>query len=155
MPVQPRRFLTARWLDLAMLNYEVDPDLLAPHVPAGTELDCFEGRCFVSMVGFRFADTRVLGVPIPLHRSFDEVNLRFYVRRDTTEGPLRGIVFVKEIVPRRAIAWLARRLYNENYVALPMKRRDDLGSSWRRSIAYFSRWACSTKRRCSRRSTRS
>ena len=136
MSAQPRRFLTARWLNLAMLNYEVDPDLLAPHVPSGTVLDRFDGRCFVSMVGFSFAGTRVLGVPIPFHRSFDEVNLRFYVRRETAEGALRGVVFLKEIVPRRATAWLARRLYGENYLALPMKRRDDLGSSWRRSIAY-------------------
>ena len=136
MTVPARRFLTARWTHLAMLNYEVDPALLAACVPLGTELDLFEERCFVSMVGFRFLDTRVLGVPIPFHRSFDEVNLRFYVRRETPEGPRRGVVFLREIVPRRAIAWLARRVYHENYVALPMNRRDDLASSWRRSLAY-------------------
>ncbi len=131
MAGSPRRFLTARWLHLAMLNYEVDPDLLTGHVPSGTLLDRFEGRCFVTMVGFRFLDTRVLRVPVPFHRSFDEVNLRFYVRRETSEGPLRGVVFLKEIVPRRAIAWLARRLYHESYVALPMSGRDDLESSRR------------------------
>lgn len=118
---QAGRFLTARWLDLVMLNYEVDPKVLAAHVPEGTELDSWEGKTFVSMVGFRFLYTKLLGLPIPFHRSFDEINLRFYVRRDSAEGPRRGVVFVKEIVPRAAIAWVARRVYNENYVALPTR----------------------------------
>lgn len=115
------RFLTAEWRDLVMLNYEVDPGILAPLVPAGTELDLWRGRVFVSVVGFHFRRTRVLGVAIPGHCNFAEVNLRFYVRRRGPEGWRRGVVFVKEIVPRFAIAWVARALYNENYVALPMR----------------------------------
>jgi len=121
-----RPFLTARWTNLAMLNYEIEPADLAALVPAGTELDDFGGRTFVSLVGFQFRDTRVLGIPVPFHRHFEEVNLRFYVRRDDDRGRRRGVVFVKEIVPRAAIAWIARRLYNENYVALPMTHRHDL-----------------------------
>jgi hypothetical protein len=112
----PGTFLTAEWRDLAMLNYVVDPALLRALVPAGTELDFFEGRTFVSLVGFRFVHTRVLGMVLPFHENFDEVNLRFYVRRDGQ----RGVVFVKEIVPRFAIAAVARWVFNENYVALPM-----------------------------------
>ena len=77
-----RKFLTARWQDLIMANYEVDPSLLAPHVPRGTELDLDDGRCFVSLVGFMFLDTRVLGMPIPFHVNFEEVNLRYYVKRE-------------------------------------------------------------------------
>ena len=116
------RFLTAEWRWLVMLNYEVDPGLLEPLVPAGTTLDSWRGRTLVSMVGFRFLRTRVLGVPIPFHQNFDEVNLRFYVRRRTPEGEeRRGVVFVSEIVPRAAIAWVARVFYNENYRALPMR----------------------------------
>jgi uncharacterized protein YqjF (DUF2071 family) len=103
-------FLRAEWRDLLMVNYEVDPAILAPHIPRGTELDTFAGRTFVSMVGFRFLRTRVLGVPVPGHRDFDEVNLRFYVIRKAGRRCLKGVVFVKEIVPRPAIAWLARRL---------------------------------------------
>ena len=113
-------FLTAEWRDLVMLNYEVDPAVLLDLVPAGTELDLWQGRALVSVVGFRFLRTRVLGLAIPWHVDFEEVNLRFYVRREAEDGLRRGVVFVKEIVPRRAIAWLARALYNENYVALPM-----------------------------------
>lgn len=120
------RFLTAHWRDLVMINYEVEPKLLRPLVPAGVELDLWGGRTFVSMVGFRFLRTRVWGFPIPFHRNFDEVNLRFYVRRRGADGMRRGVVFVKEIVPRRAVAWTARLLYNENYVALPMRHRVDL-----------------------------
>ena len=78
---QPAAFLTARWVHLVMLNYEVDPAVLQPFVPAGVELDDWQGRTLASMVGFNFLDTRVLGVPIPFHRNFEEVNLRFYVRR--------------------------------------------------------------------------
>ena len=118
------RFLTAEWRDLVMLNYEVDPGILAGLVPAGTELDLWQGRALVSVVGFHFRRTRVLGVAIPGHANFEEVNLRFYVRRAApgVAGEWRrGVVFVKEIVPRRAIAWVARTLYNENYVALPMR----------------------------------
>ncbi len=117
----PGRFLTAEWRYLAMLNYEVEPALLQPLVPAGTEIDFWDGRTFVSMVGFLFKRTRVLGLPIPFHVNFEEVNLRFYVRRKGPEGWRRGVVFVKEIVPRAAIAWAARTIYNENYQALEMR----------------------------------
>ena len=117
----PGPFLTARWLDLLLLNFAVDPRLLAPLVPAGTELDLWNGEAVVSVVGFRFVDTRLLGVPLPTHRDFEEVNLRFYVRRRVPDGVRRAVVFVRELVPRRAIAWVARAWYNEPYRALPMR----------------------------------
>ncbi len=126
----PRPFLTAEWRQLAMLNYEVDPSCLAALVPRGTELDSWNGRSYVSMVGFLFLDTRVLGIPIPFHRNFEEVNLRFYVRRKAEDGWRRGVVFVKEIVPRAAIAFVARTLYHEKYVALPMRHRIDAGVTY-------------------------
>jgi uncharacterized protein len=114
-------FLTAQWLNLAVVNFDVDPAVLTPHLPRGTELDFWQGRTFVSLVGFQFQDTRVLGLPIPFHRHFDEVNLRFYVRRKTAEGWRRAVVFIKELAPRRAIAWTARALFGENYVTVPMR----------------------------------
>lgn len=119
-----------------MLNYEVDPAVLRARVPAGTELDTFEGRTLVSMVGFRFLRTRVRGLAIPFHCNFDEVNLRFYVRREVRGEVRRGVVFVKEIVPRAAIAWVARVVYNENYVALPMSHEIEIGSSEAPRVAY-------------------
>ncbi|HLM98262.1 MAG TPA: DUF2071 domain-containing protein [Bryobacteraceae bacterium] len=115
-----RVFLTAEWRHLALLNYEVDPALLAARVPPGTVLDLFQGRAFVSLVGFRFLNTSLRGIPIPFHRDFDEVNLRFYVRRCDAGVVKRGVVFIQEIVPRWAIAAIARWAYHENYRALPM-----------------------------------
>ncbi len=114
------KFLTGEWRHLVMLNYEIDPEVLRPLVPVGTELDAWNGRWYVSLVGFLFRDTRVLGFPVPFHRNFEEVNLRLYVRRQGPEGWRRGVVFIKEIVPRWAIAAMARWTYNENYVARPM-----------------------------------
>jgi uncharacterized protein len=114
-------FLTANWRYLAMLNFAVDPKILEPFVPRGTELDFHDGQTFLSVVGFLFLDTRVVGIPIPLHRDFEEVNLRFYVRRKYADEWRRGVVFVRELVPRRAIALIARIFYGEPYSALPMR----------------------------------
>jgi uncharacterized protein YqjF (DUF2071 family) len=123
----PRPFLEAEWRHLVMLNYPIDPELLRARVPAGTRLDTWQGRCFLSVVGFLFLRTRVLGVAIPFHRDFEEVNLRFYVVRETGDEQRRGVVFVKEVVPRLAVAATARLLYGENYVAQRMWHR--LGAS--------------------------
>src|SRR5881392_1891068 len=114
-------FLTANWRYLAMLNYVVDPGLISPFVPPHTEIDYENGETFLTVVGFLFLDTRLLGVPIPLHRDFEEVNLRFYVRRKSADKWRRGVVFIREVVPRRAIVLVARTFYRENYIALPMK----------------------------------
>jgi uncharacterized protein len=134
-----RVFLVAEWRYLAMLNYEVDAALLLPFVPAGTELDRWNGKVFVSLVGFRFLKTKLFGfLPIPLHSNFDEVNLRFYVRRHKGTEARRGVVFIREIVPRRAIAFLARTAYNENYVALPIAHEIRFVDDGRLRVAY--RW---------------
>ncbi len=133
------RFLTAEWRWLVMLNYEVDPSVLKRFIPAGTELDAWEGKTFVSMVGFQFLKTRVGGWTIPFHSNFEEVNLRFYVRRQTKEGWRRAVVFIKELVPRLAIAWTARTFYNENYISLPMSHLVETGTDGGPSrVAY--RW---------------
>ncbi len=116
-------FLIANWHYLAMLNFVADPKLLQPLVPSGTELDFHEGQTFLSVVGFLFLDTRVIGFPIPLHRNFEEVNLRFYVRRKYGDEWRRGVAFVRELVPRYAIAAVARTFYGEPYSALPMRHR--------------------------------
>jgi uncharacterized protein len=118
-----RSFLTAHWRHLVFLNYEADHQLVQRYVPHGTELDLLDGRALVSIVAFRFLDTRLLGVPVPLHRDFDEINLRAYVRRRVDGQWHRGVVFVRELVPRRAIAWTARLAYNEPYRAVPTRHR--------------------------------
>lgn len=138
-----KAFLTAEWRNLAMLNYEVEPSLLSKFIPAGTEIDRWEGKVFASLVGFRFLNTKVCGIPIPFHRNFEEVNLRFYLRRTVGNEVRRGVVFIKEIVPRWAIAAVARGIYNERYVALPMNHQVKLSESglvaeygWRSRIGW-------------------
>ena len=116
-------FLTAEWRKLAMANYEVSPALLAPYVPFGTELDLWEGKCYVSLVGFMFSNTKLLGIKIPFHTNFEEVNLRFYVKRFNGTQYKRGVVFIKEIVPKPALTFVANTVYQENYETLPMQNR--------------------------------
>jgi len=140
MQSAPGIFLTAEWRNLAMLNYEIEPSVLAPFVPASTELDSWQGKTYVSVVAFLFRRTRVSGVPVPFHQNFEEVNLRFYVRRLSDEGWRRGVVFIKELVPRRAIAFVARRFYNENYLAVPMRHRLEGNPCELKSVSYFWRY---------------
>lgn len=118
------KFLTAKWKDLIMANYEVEPTLLEEFLPKGTELDFHDGKCFASLVAFMFLDTKVLGIPVPFHRDFEEVNLRFYVKRETAKEVKRGVVFVKEIVPRAAISYIARTLYGEPYETWKMSHEN-------------------------------
>jgi uncharacterized protein YqjF (DUF2071 family) len=108
-----------------MLNFAVDPKIISPLVPPGTEIDYENGETFLSVVGFLFLDTRLLGLPIPLHRDFEEVNLRFYVRKKSADTWRRGVVFVRELVPKRAIATVARVFYSEPYLAVPMSHDID------------------------------
>ena len=115
------RFLKAEWKNLLMLNYEVDPEILKPYLPAGTILDLWQGKTLVSMVGFMFLDTKVLGIKWPWHINFEEVNLRFYVKHFDGKEWKRGAVFISEIVPKRMIVLIANNLYKEHYRSLPMR----------------------------------
>ena len=122
MPAEDRVFLTAEWRDLLLLNYAVDPSCLSRYVPRGTQLDTFQGKTYLSLVGFRFCRTRFRGyLPIPFHSEFEEINLRFYVRRSAGFEIRRGVVFISEIVPSRVIAKTARWIYGENYVRRRMR----------------------------------
>jgi uncharacterized protein len=110
-------FLSAEWRNLINLTYRVPAEVLQPHLPKGVELDLYEGQAHLSLVAFDFANTKVKGIKIPFHVNFPEINLRFYVR----SGEHRGVVFIKELVPRFWIAWVAKQLYNEPYQAIPMR----------------------------------
>ncbi len=114
-------FLTAEWRKLAMANYSIDEKRLLKYLPKKTELDIWQGSCYVSLIGFMFMETRLLGIKIPFHVNFEEVNLRFYVRHFEAGQWKRGVVFIKEIVPKPALTFVANTLYNEHYETLPMK----------------------------------
>ena len=139
-----RVFLSAEWRDLVMLNYEIEPSLLNQYVPPGTSLNSFQGRTYVSLVGFEFFRTKLLGCfPIPFHANFDEVNLRFYVRHREGGEDRRGVVFIGEVVPRRAIATTARLLYGENYTCLPMRHHvatEELGKTFEYQWKVEDKW---------------
>lgn len=115
------KFLTAEWRKLAIANYSVDPDILLPYLPYKTELDYWKDTCYVSLVGFRFINTKLKGLKIPFHRNFEEVNLRFYVRYNHDNKWKRGVCFIKEIVPKPALTFVANSIYRENYITFPTK----------------------------------
>ena len=114
------KFLTAEWRKLAIINYEINPVFLENYLPKGTELDFYKGKCLVSLVGFMFLDTKLLGIAVPFHKNFEEVNLRFYVKKLENGIWKRGVVFIKEIVPKKALSLVANQFYNERYCTLPM-----------------------------------
>ena len=119
--MSPRPVLTARWTELILLNFPVPIAAIELLVPRGTEPDLHDGQAYISIVGFRFHAVRLFGIPVPGHTRFPEINLRYYVRRTVGSEVRRGVVFVREIVPRRAVAFTANWLYNENYITRPMR----------------------------------
>jgi uncharacterized protein YqjF (DUF2071 family) len=131
------KFLTATWKNLIMANYIVDPAVLSLYLPKKTELDLFNGKAYVSLVGFMFMNTRVLGFKIPFHVNFEEVNLRFYVRYNDNGTWKRGTVFIKEIVPKSAISFIANTVYHEKYETKSMKH---LTTETDREISLSYQW---------------
>lgn len=114
-------FLNASWENLIMANYAVNPNVLAPYLPKGVELDFYNGETYVSLVGFMFKNTRIFQILIPSYGTFEEINLRFYVTRREGKEVKRGVVFINETVPNKVVAFIANSLYNEHYIAVPTK----------------------------------
>ncbi|TXD48349.1 YqjF family protein [Polaribacter sp. IC073] len=131
-------FLKAEWRKLAFANYEVAPSVLEKYIPPGTELDLWEGKCFVSLIGFIFLDTKILGIKVPFHGTVEEVNLRFYVRRFENNTWKRGAVFIKEIVSKPVLTFVANTIYKEHYETMPMKYKWEENNT-NRSVAYYWR----------------
>jgi uncharacterized protein YqjF (DUF2071 family) len=121
-------FLSARWENLIMANYEVHPDVLTPYLPHGVELDFHNNKTYVSLVGFMFKRTSLFNIPIPFFGTFEEINLRFYVKRVEGDSIKRGVVFINETVPHKIVAWLANKLYKEHYIAIPTKNTIEIKS---------------------------
>ncbi|MEP6627259.1 MAG: DUF2071 domain-containing protein [Ginsengibacter sp.] len=121
-------FLSARWENLIMANYEVNPDVLTPYLPHGVELDFHNNKTYVSLVGFMFKRTSLFNIPIPFFGTFEEINLRFYVKRVEGDSIKRGVVFINETVPHKIVAWLANKLYKEHYIAIPTKNTIEIKS---------------------------
>jgi len=116
-------FLSARWENIVMANYDVNSEVLKPYLPAGVEPDFYNNKTYVSLVGFLFKQTSLFSIPIPFFGTFEEINLRFYVKRVEGGTVKRGVVFVNETVPYKPVAWLANKLYNEHYIVIPTKSK--------------------------------
>ena len=114
-------FLNAQWKNLALFNFEIDAKILEQYIPKGTEIDVWNGKCYISLVGFRFENVKLLGIKVPFHINFEEINLRFYVKRFENGEWKRGVVFIKEIVPKPALSFIANSVYKEHYETLPLK----------------------------------
>jgi uncharacterized protein YqjF (DUF2071 family) len=113
--------ITFEWQHLLTATWAVHPSLLSPMVPARTTLDLWNGDALLSLVGMRSLNAQVAGVPVPLHQDFDQITLRFYVRREVAGETRRGVVLIKQIVPSASMTLLARVLYNENFVNAPTR----------------------------------
>jgi uncharacterized protein len=114
-------FLKANWENIVMANYALDPNILRPYLPKGVELDLYNGKACVSLVGFIFKNTKIFNVPIPYLGTFEEINLRFYVLRKEGNEIKRGVVFINETIPYKLVAWMANKLYKEHYTTIPTK----------------------------------
>ena len=130
-----KKLLVAEWRKLIMANYEMDPLILKKYLPAGTELDTWENKYYVSLVGFMVLKTRLHGFRIPFHSNFPEVNLRFYVRYRSGDDWKRGVVFINEFVPKRAITFIANKIYKERFVTFPMKHAYETGNKLK--VGYY------------------
>jgi len=137
-----KTFLKANWQHLIMANYEISPSILLPYLPHGVELDYFQGKAYVSLVGFLFKDTSLFNIPIPFLGTFEEVNLRFYVVRKIGNELRRGVVFINETVPNKTVAWVANKLYKEHYTSIPTKHNWVLTDN-RKEITY--QWKVQSK----------
>jgi uncharacterized protein YqjF (DUF2071 family) len=135
-----RVFLTAEWRHLAMLSYAVDPDVLMPFLPRPLELDYWHGKTYMTLVGFVFRRARLFGIRMPFHQSFPEVNLRFYVVRRDNQGEHRGVIFLREIAPKWCVGVIARRIYNESYLTMPMRHSIEIGAAADRQSQFQYGW---------------
>ena len=135
-----QKFLSAEWRKLIMANYETDPAVLKKYLPAKTELDTWDGKHFISLVGFMFLNTKIKAIKIPFHSNFPEVNLRFYVKYRSVNEWKRGVVFINEFVPKPAITFVANFLFKEKYVTYDMKHswqlenKHTVGYRWKQKM---------------------
>jgi uncharacterized protein YqjF (DUF2071 family) len=140
-----KTFLKAKWQNLIMVNYEIDPTYLLPYLPKGVDLDYYNGKTYISLVGFLFKDSSLFKIPIPLFGTFEEINLRFYVTRKIGTEVKRGVVFINETVPNKTVAWVANKLYKEHYTSIPTKHKWKIDANYK-EIEY--EWMVNKKWNC-------
>ena len=113
--------MTARFSEVVAVNFQIDPKVLAPRIPKGLELDFYKGETYVSLVAMMLRDVRVWGIPIHIATGFEELNMRFYVRRKDGDGYQRGACFIKDYVSSGAAAWILGSLFKADFHKIKMK----------------------------------
>jgi uncharacterized protein YqjF (DUF2071 family) len=100
------------WHDLLFAHWPIAPDLLRAQLPAGLELDTFNGRAWLGIVPFRMSGIRPRCLPpVPGLSAFPELNLRTYV----TAGGKPGVWFFTLDATSRLAVRTARRFYHLPY----------------------------------------
>ncbi|HZL36456.1 MAG TPA: DUF2071 domain-containing protein [Tepidisphaeraceae bacterium] len=101
-----------RWHELLFMHWPIRPGLLRPLLPAGLELDTFDGEAWLGLVPFRMSGVRPRGVPpIPGMSAFPELNVRTYV---TTLGR-PGVWFFSLDAANWPAVRMARRFFHLPY----------------------------------------
>lgn len=111
-----KQFLSSTWKNTFIVTWEIEPELLLEHLPHKIGLYTENGKAFLSFVVYNFENTKVKGIKMPFHVSFPEMDLRYYVKHNNS----LGVAFIQHIVPRYCISLWAKRIFNENYITLPM-----------------------------------
>lgn len=104
------------------MNYIISPEILENYLPAYTIIDYFKGNCFTSLVGFPFRNVEIAGMKIPFYTDFEEINLRFYVKRFDGTTWRKGTVFISEIANKSALKFLANSFLHEKYQTLETRQ---------------------------------
>ena len=122
-PLPPRAWsLTMRWEELLFLHWPMAAAVLRPHLPAGLELETFDGSAWLGVVPFRMARTRLRWLPpVPTTHTFPEINLRTYVRA----GGRSGVWFFSLDAASRLAVESARLGFGLPYFAARMACRRD------------------------------
>jgi uncharacterized protein YqjF (DUF2071 family) len=117
-----------QWLSVAFLHWRVDPALVRPLLPTGTEPDCLDGATYVGLVAFRMHRAGLgSGLPLPWLGTFPETNVRLYSR---DEHGHHGVVFRSLEATRLATVLAARLMYRVPYTWARM-RVQQRARTWR------------------------
>lgn len=103
-PDQPVRGYQ-RWRRLLFAHWEVPLAELRPLVPAGLEIDTFDGSAWIGLVPFWMEGVRPRWAPEALAFEFLETNVRTYVH---VNGRDPGVYFLSLDAASRIAVWVAR-----------------------------------------------
>jgi uncharacterized protein len=126
--------MTQRWNDLLFAHWPVPAAQVAALLPEGLQVDTFQGSAWLGVVPFWMDRIKIRGVPpVPGARSFPELNLRTYVRDQTTRS--KGVYFLSLDASNLLAVAAARMFYNLPYYWAEMR----LDQRSEREFAFYSR----------------